>query len=156
MCLTAPSQYIYSVIASLQHFGFGARQPTHREYLVSWKGMGPGDREWLSEHKLKNAADLVQEYLQDLQASGRIAPCIGKASTDVPVGDNIPRQSGEAQSATTRNKSNAKRQADQPNNRLNKTLSQSLQLTSQQDVQLVCTASTETSVVHFCDLRFCN
>ena len=78
------------------------RQPTHREYLVSWKGMGPEDREWLSEHKLKNAADLVQEYLQGLQASGRSAPRIGKASTDVPVGDNVPRQSGEAQSATTR------------------------------------------------------
>ena len=78
------------------------RQPTHREYLVSWKGMGPEDREWLSEHKLKNAADLVQEYLQDLQASGRSAPRIGKASTDVPVGDNIPGQSGEAQTATTR------------------------------------------------------
>ena len=73
------------------------RQPTHREYLVSWKGMRPEDREWLSEHKLKNAADLVQEYLQGLQASGRSAPRIGKASIDVPAGDNVPRQSGEAQ-----------------------------------------------------------
>ncbi len=36
-------------------------QPNHKEYFVSRKGMGPEERAWLSEHKLKNAADVVQE-----------------------------------------------------------------------------------------------
>ena len=70
------------------------RQPNHREYLVAWKGMGPEDREWLSENKLRNAVDLVQDYLQGLQASGRSAPRIGRASTDVPAGVNTPTQAG--------------------------------------------------------------
>ena len=30
--------------------------------------MGPENREWLSETKLSNADDLVQDYLQGLQA----------------------------------------------------------------------------------------
>ena len=44
------------------------RQPNHKDSFVSWKGMGPEERAgpeecaWLSEHKLKNAADVVQEY----------------------------------------------------------------------------------------------
>ena len=42
-------------------------QPNHREYYVSWRGMGPEENEWLSEHKLKNAVDAVQSYLNGLQ-----------------------------------------------------------------------------------------
>ncbi|KAL3132319.1 hypothetical protein ABBQ32_008897 [Trebouxia sp. C0010 RCD-2024] len=75
------------------------RQLNHREYLVSWKGMGPEDREWLSENKLSNAADLVQDYLQGLQASDRSAPRVGKASTDVPAGVSTPPQSGTTSSS---------------------------------------------------------
>ena len=54
--------------------------------------MGPEDREWLSQNKLSNAADLVQDYLQGLQASGRRAPRV--ASTDVPAGVSTPTQAG--------------------------------------------------------------
>ena len=74
------------------------RQPNHREYLVFWKGMGPEDREWLSETKLSNAADLVQDYLQGLQAKGRSALRVGRASTDVPAGVSTPTQTGIATS----------------------------------------------------------
>ena len=70
------------------------RQPNHREYLVSWKGMGPEDRKWLSETKLSNVADLVQDYLQGLQATGRSALRVGRASTDVPAGVSTPTQAG--------------------------------------------------------------
>ena len=45
------------------------RQPNHRGFLVSWKVMGPEEREWLSETKVGNTADLVQDYLQGLQTS---------------------------------------------------------------------------------------
>ncbi|DBA89848.1 TPA: hypothetical protein ACH3X2_14250 [Trebouxia sp. C0005] len=71
-------------------------QPNHREYLVSWKGicacMKPEDSEWLSKNKLKNAADLVKDNVQGLQAFGRTAPRVGRASTDIPA------QSGKASS----------------------------------------------------------
>ena len=59
-------------------------QPNHREYLVSWRGMGPEEREPLSKNKLHNAADVVQEYLDGLQAQGRQAPRVGAASADLP------------------------------------------------------------------------
>ena len=60
------------------------RQPNHKEYFVSWKGMGPEERAWLSEHKLKNAADVVQEYWDRLQSLARPAPRPGKATTANP------------------------------------------------------------------------
>jgi hypothetical protein len=60
------------------------RQPNHKEYFVSWKGMGPEECAWLSEHKLKNAADVVQEYWDRLQSLVRPAPRPGKATTEDP------------------------------------------------------------------------
>ena len=48
------------------------RQPNHCEYLVSWKGMGPEQNEWFSEHKLRNAADAMQEF-HDRQSQSRPA-----------------------------------------------------------------------------------
>ena len=56
--------------------------------------MRPEDREWLSQNKLSNAFGLVQDYLQGLQASGRSAPRVGRASTDVPAGVSTPTQAG--------------------------------------------------------------
>ena len=56
--------------------------------------MGPEDREWLSQNKLSNAADLVKDYLQALQALGRSAPRVGRASTNVPAAVSTPSQAG--------------------------------------------------------------
>ena len=60
------------------------RQPNHREYLVSWKGMGPEENEWFSEHKLKNAADAVQDFHNNLRSQGRPAPRLGMATDAEP------------------------------------------------------------------------
>ncbi|DBB13343.1 TPA: hypothetical protein ACH3X3_005078 [Trebouxia sp. C0006] len=49
-----------------------------------WKGTGPEERAWLSELKLKNAADVVQEYWDRLQSLARSAPRPGKATTADP------------------------------------------------------------------------
>ncbi len=46
--------------------------------------MGPEERAWLSEHKLTNAADVVQEYWDRLQSLARPAPRPGKATTEDP------------------------------------------------------------------------
>ncbi len=43
--------------------------------------MGPEQNEWLSEHKLKNAADAVQSYLNGLQSKTRQAPMLGKPTS---------------------------------------------------------------------------
>jgi hypothetical protein len=60
------------------------RQPNYKEYFVSSKGMGPEERAWLSEHKLKNGADVGQEYWDRLQSLARPAPRPGKATTEDP------------------------------------------------------------------------
>ena len=66
------------------------RQPNHREYYVSWRGMGPEENEWLSENKLKNNSDAVQNYLNGLQSKTRQAPRLGKPATESPEYADTP------------------------------------------------------------------
>ncbi len=84
------------------------RQPDHREYFVSWKGLGPEERQWLSEHRLKNAADAVQNYLNGLQSQARTAPRVGKASEDILEYVDAPEQYVGAASKTTSAKKKGK------------------------------------------------
>ena len=60
------------------------RQPSHKEYFVSWKGMGPEEHACLSELKLQKSADVVQKYWDRLQSLTRPAPRPGTATTEDP------------------------------------------------------------------------
>ena len=52
--------------------------------------MGPEENEWLSENKLKNASDAVQNYLNGLQSKTRQAPRLGKPATESPEYADTP------------------------------------------------------------------
>ena len=126
------------------------RQPNHREYLVAWKGMGPEDREWLSENKLRNAADLVQDYLQGLQALVAVRHELAKqalmyqqGSTPQPKQGSAPqpKQGSAPQFNLAQRLLSRRSQAGQlrPN-------SQKWQsLASKRDIQLACARHTEAS-----------
>ena len=49
-----------------------------RSYYVQWKGLPPEENEWLTASKLKNAADVVQDYLNELSNRGRPAARVGR------------------------------------------------------------------------------
>ena len=49
-----------------------------RSYYVQWKGLPPEENEWLTASKLKNAADVVQDYLDDLSNNSRPAARVGR------------------------------------------------------------------------------
>ena len=52
--------------------------------------MGPEGSEWLSEHKLQNAADAVQSYLNGLQSKTRQAPSLGQLTAESPEYADAP------------------------------------------------------------------
>ena len=60
------------------------------------EGLPPEDREWLFASKLRNAADVVQYYLDELSKESRPAGRVGRpdsamawAIQDTPNADNI-------------------------------------------------------------------
>ncbi|DBA65624.1 TPA: hypothetical protein ACH3X2_002684 [Trebouxia sp. C0005] len=85
--------------------------------------MGPEDREWLFEDKLK-----MLMTLQGLQALGRSAPQVVKASTDVPA------QSGKA--------SSGEKEPGRPAGPAQQ-LQQAVFLASEKGVQTGCSSNTE-------------
>ena len=65
-----------------------------RSYYVQWRGLPLEENEWMTASKLKNAADVVQDYLDELKNKGRPAARMGRpdgaaneASGDAASGD---------------------------------------------------------------------
>ncbi len=122
------------------------RQPNHKECFVSWKGRGPEERAWLSEHKLKNAADVVQEYRDRLQSLTRPAPRPGKATTEDP--QYVDTSASPAHAASTapaqqqkKHGQPAKRRSCSPSHKQHKTAAGGQ--TAGSDDQHVCQISTD-------------
>ena len=70
-----------------------------RSYYVQWKGLPPEENEWLTASKLKNAADVVQDYLDDLSNKSRPAARVGRPESavaqsiqDTANADNVVQQ----------------------------------------------------------------
>ena len=57
-----------------------------------WKGLPPEENEWLTESKLKNATDVVQDYLNELSNKGRSAARVGRPDSVAAQGDDAVSQ----------------------------------------------------------------
>ena len=67
-----------------------------RTYCVRWRGLPPHEDEWLPVSKLRNAAESVQDYLDELHKQSRPAARVGrpesavaKAIQDTAAADNV-------------------------------------------------------------------
>ena len=49
-----------------------------KSYYVQWQGLPPAENEWLTGSKLKNAADVEQNYLDELNNKGRPVARVGR------------------------------------------------------------------------------
>ena len=54
-----------------------------RSYYVQWRGLPPEEKEWLPASKLRNAADVVQDYLDELSKESRPAARVGRPDSTV-------------------------------------------------------------------------
>ena len=69
-----------------------------RSYYVQWKGLPPAGSEWLTASKLKNATDVVQDYLDELSNRSRQAAKVGRPDTAAAQGDNAVSDNGNTDS----------------------------------------------------------
>ena len=74
-----------------------------RSYYVQWKGLPPEENEWLTASKLRNAADVVQDYLDELHNKDRQAGRVGRPDGDAAQ----PNDSQVVTDSTTNNQSAA-------------------------------------------------
>jgi hypothetical protein len=65
-----------------------------RSYYVQWKGLPPEENEWLTASRLKNATDVVQDYLDELSNRDRQAARVGRPDSAAAQGDNAVSKSG--------------------------------------------------------------
>ena len=63
-----------------------------RSYYVQWKGLHPEENECLTESKLKNATDVVQDYLNELSNKDRPAARVGRPDSVAAQGNNAVSQ----------------------------------------------------------------
>ena len=77
-----------------------------RSYYVQWKGLPPEENEWLTASKPKNAADVVQDYLDDLRNKSRPAASVGRPESavaqsiqDTANADNVVQQPEDSNAA---------------------------------------------------------
>jgi len=70
----------------------------HRSYYVQWKGLPPEENECLTASKLKNATDVVQDYLDELSNRGRQAARVGRPGSAAAQGDSTVSDSGNTDS----------------------------------------------------------
>lgn len=54
-----------------------------RSYYVQWRGLPPEENEWLSASKLRNATDVLQDYLDELSKDSRPAARVGRPDSAV-------------------------------------------------------------------------
>ena len=69
-----------------------------RSYYVQWRGLPPEENEWLTASKLKNATDVVQDYLNELSNRGRQAARVGRPDSAAAQGGNAVSASGNTDS----------------------------------------------------------
>ena len=69
-----------------------------RSYYVQWKGLPPEENEWLTASKLKNATDVVQDYLEELSNKGRPAARVGRPDSALAQGDSAVNQDDKTDS----------------------------------------------------------
>ena len=69
-----------------------------RSYYVQWRGLPPEENEWLTASKLKNATDVVQNYLNELSNRGRQAARVGRPDSAAAQGGNAVSASGNTDS----------------------------------------------------------
>ena len=69
-----------------------------RSYYVQWRGLPPEENEWLTASKLKNATDVVQDYLNELSNRGRQAATVGRPDNAAAQGGNAVSASGNTDS----------------------------------------------------------
>ena len=69
-----------------------------RSYYMQWRGLPPEENEWLTASKLKNATDVVQDYLDELSNRGRQTARVGRPDRAAAQGDNAVSDSGNTDS----------------------------------------------------------
>ncbi len=65
---------------------------------MQWKGLPPAGNEWLTASKLKNATDVVQDYLDEPSNRGRQAARVGRPDSAAAQGDNAVSDIGNTDS----------------------------------------------------------
>ena len=80
-----------------------------RSYYVQWKGLPPEENEWLTASKLRNAADVVQDYLDEMHNKDRQAGRVGRP-------DSAAAHPGNSQ-VVTDSTTNSQNAAAQPKRR---------------------------------------